>query len=471
MKKDIVIYFVTKIIMGAVGFFLVSLYSSRLSMDAYGDYSLIYGLVSTLSAIFVGWIGSSALRYYYDYEKEKKVFYGNIITFALAMILVEAAIIAVMASFSVSIPIRQYFVQSMLLVSVFSIVDIFEMILRSSRKTTAYLVAVLLQSVASVIIFYVASIDSSNDATSIFASNISSKALFALVAIISLGVYKYHAAIEINKKLLKQFLRYGVPMIGVWGISWIMGYCDRYIIAVFYDSSQVGLYDMSYKLAENTINIAISAFTMGIMPALVYTWKKHGKKAVEKQTSTALKYYNLIAIPAVVGLCILSRKLFGTMIDLKYSSGVGIIAIVSIGMYWNGLNGILNKIWQLNEKTKNIFYIMLVSVAVNIILNIILIPNYGIIVAAITTLISYMVTTLITMFKIRDSFTIKMPVTSLIKTIISTLVMVAILLLFDGYLNSVIGIIIEVIIGIVTYAVSSVLLKNITINEIKGFKH
>ena len=68
-KKDIGLFFIYKIIIGVIGLLLVTFYSSLIDPSDYGDYSLISGFVSALISIFIGWIGSSSLRYYIDYEK------------------------------------------------------------------------------------------------------------------------------------------------------------------------------------------------------------------------------------------------------------------------------------------------------------------------------------------------------------------------------------------------------------------
>ena len=255
-------------------------------------------------------------------------------------------------------------------------------------------------------------------------------------------------------------------MIGVWGVSWILNYCDRYIIALSSNSYNVGIYDMAYKIAENSINMIISAFTLAIFPILITVWKKQGKEAVEIKTKEVLKYFFILVLPATFGLIIISNKLFGTIIDSSYAQGSKVIILVSLGMLFNGLNSILNKIWQLDEKTKNIFYIMLISVVINIILNIIFIPKFGIVAAAYTTLISYIISVIITYIKVSKNFKIMIDIFSLLKSIFCTVVMGITLLLINNHVNSFIGLLSEIILAILIYGIISVLTKNIDIKTI-----
>jgi O-antigen/teichoic acid export membrane protein len=348
--------------------------------------------------------------------------------------------------------------------------DVFEKILRASQNNKAYASAIIVQSLANIGLFYVF-VKYNETASSILLSASLSRLLFLLIAFISLGVFKYVRVNTYDKRILKKFLDFGIPMIGVWGISWVLSYCDRYIIAYFHDSYNVGLYDMSYKLAENSLNMLVSSFTLAVYPILIKLWKEKGKNAVELKTRGVIKYYFMLVIPGLVGLTLILDKLFINIIDKKYIPGRYVIIIVAVGMVFNGFNAIMNKIWQLKEKTKNIFNIMLVTVAINIILNILLIPSYGINAAAATTLFSYICSNVITYLMIRKEFKLEFDIKSIVKTMISTMVMSAYVIWFNNYVDTTLLLLIEVLVAGLIYAMMQILTNNVSINEVRRMKH
>lgn len=471
MKKDVVLFFIAKVVVGIVGLLLVSLYSANLSTSAYGEYSLIAGLISALISIFIGWIGSAALRYYIDYENDKKKFFCNILLYIFIMLVVIFGILTIISFISVTIPLKKYLFSAFFYTFSYSMIEVFEKIYRASQKTVGYTIGMMIQAVSSIIIFYILTKVFYMESNAIFYSNSFSRLIFLGMAFVSLSVIKYIGFCKLDKKMLKKFLKYGIPMIGVWGVSWILSYCDRYIIAMFYDTSNVAIYDMSYKLAENTINIIITAFTLAIFPTLIRVWKDEGKKAVETKITDVLHYYLLITIPAIIGLSLVSKNLYYGIIDSKYLSGQNIIIIVSIGMGFNGLNSILNKVWQLNEKTKNIFYIMVVSVIINIILNVVLIPKFGIVVASITTLVSYLISTVITYYFANKEFKILFNLIGLGKTLVCTIVMSIFILWFNNYVDSIVLLGIEIILAIIIYGLFSIIIRNIDVKEMVKSKN
>ena len=470
-KIDIILFFVSKIIIGFLSLISVTIYSRMLSTAEYGNYSLISGLCNALVSIFIGWIGSSSLRYYIDYEeKDKKKFFTNVFYYTFAMILVIIFIELIIGFFSNKLPIYTYILQVIFLTFSISFAEVFEKIFRASQKTLKYSISIIVQSLATVL-FVIVSVKVFKDGTNAMLISMSTaRLIFIIISAIFVGFGFKIGKNSFDKKTLKKFLNYGIPMIGVWGVSWLLNYCDRYIIVQFYSSSEVGIYDMACKIAENSLNVIITSFTLAVYPILIRRWKEQGKEYVEDMIKIVINYYMLLIVPAVAGLMLISKKLYLGILDPKYIPGHLTIIITSIGLAVNGFISIINKVWQLNEKTKKILYIMIISVVANIILNILLIPKYGITMAAITTLASYIISLIITYFQVSKEFTIKLDYKSILKTFICTCIMSIFICLFNNIVSNTLMLIIEIIIAILIYIISSILLKNINIKQLRKGK-
>lgn len=470
MKKDVVIYFISKVVIGLIGLLILKLYSSMVDPSGYGEYSLISSLVSAIISVFIGWIGSSSLRYYDEYKNNRGNFYNNITLYFIIMIVVSFVVLYIISFLMPSIPISKYYIYVIFFTITLALQEILEKLLRASNKTITYAISSILQSVLTILVFYALRKIYSIEVESIFISSIVSKAIFVIIALLAIGYVLNIKRIKLDKQILNKFLSYGIPMIGVWGVGWILHYCDRYIISMFINNYEVGIYDMSCKISENTINLIISSFTLSIFPMLIRDWNNGGVEIIEEKLKKLIKYYNILVLPAIVGLSLVCDKLYLGIIDPQYSSGKLVIIIICIGAFINGLNSILNKIWQLNEKTKNILYILIISVVANILLNIILIPKYGINAAALTTLVSYLLSIIITYVFVRKEMRVVIDIKSLIKTFVSCFVMGLFLVLFNNFVNNIFMLMIEVAIAIIIYAITNILLKNIDADIIDSFK-
>jgi len=240
-------------------------------------------------------------------------------------------------------------------------------------------------------------------------------------------------------------------MIGVWGVTWILNYSDRYIIKMFYSSYEVGLYDVASKLAENSINMLITSLSMAMMPILIDKYNDKGKKEAEKTHKEFLRYYFLIVIPAILGLIGIRKYVYGTLINASYIEGVDVVIYIAISMFFSGFNQFIYKLWQLKEKTGKILIFMIISVVINIVLNILLIPKYGFIAAAITTLVANMISSIIAFFNIKKDFCVEIDIVSTIKIVLSSIIMFLFVEFFIKYIHNFALFIFVIIFAVIIY--------------------
>ena len=155
MKKDVVIYFISKIIIGIIGLVVLKLYSSMIDPAGYGEYSLIASLVTALISIFIGWIGSSALRYYDEYKDRKIMLFTNVTFYYIFMLMLCYIILYLCKYLMPTIPIEKYYIYIIFFTMTMSMQEILEKLLRASNKTAVYALASVVQSILSIILFYI----------------------------------------------------------------------------------------------------------------------------------------------------------------------------------------------------------------------------------------------------------------------------------------------------------------------------
>lgn len=453
-RKDTFLFLITKIITGVIGIVSISLQTKYLSTTDVGDYSLINGVVSALVSVLIGWIGSSALRYYYSYKKDKpEEFYTTIFIDWIAMFLVSA-LIMVVVGFASNLPIKNHLVFTLLFLLFASFFEIMEKMMRASKHTFIYCVLLIVESAINVafILSFHSIITSGVDLLLIL--RIINASLFVIASFISLKFYKYIKFQKFSFKLNKTFFKYGFPMVGIWGVGWLLSYSDRYIINLYLTSSQVGLYDVAYNFSERTIGVVVAAFGLAFFPMLIRVWKDRGKDATIDTLQQSLNSYFLLAIPMCVGLTFLSSNLYGTILDVSFKEAYIVIPITCFGFLISGVNNFLYKVWQLEEKTAKVLIVTAIAVAVNIGLNFALIPIYGYIVASITTTVSYLVAFIITFTIVRIKYKIKIDFNRLIQIIFSCAVMSAFLFFFKDHVTNVWRLVLVIIVGMLAYFVS-----------------
>lgn len=415
-------------------------------------------------------MSSAVLRYYDDYKELKEKIFTNIfIDYIFLTIVVILTFIAI-SFISINIKLKDYLLFTILLFIGCSLSDLFASIVRASKETKIYVILVITQYIISIFMFLILTIVYNMKISAVFISYIISYLIIILYYIIHYRIYKYIKLKDYSFEIQKKFLKYGLPMVGVWATSWILNYSDRYIIQLFTSTEKVGLYDIAYKLSENSINIITTSISMAMMPHIIEEFKNGGNIRANDILKKYLKIFNIIIIPAIFGLIGIRNHIYGTLISIDYISGSNIIIYISISMFFLGTSQLLYKIWQLNEKTVNILRLMIFSVILNILLNIIFVPKYGFIVAAVTTLLSNIITFVLTYYSIKRAYLFKFDYLSFIKILSSSILMYLFIIIVNPFINSIPKLILEIVIAIIIYFVSLMLFKEIKdeMNTIKS---
>ena len=104
----------------------------------------------------------------------------------------------------------------------------------------------------------------------------------------------------------------------------------------------------------------------------------------------SLKYFLLIAIPSVVGITIFAKELLKIFSTTEIAiNSYFVTPLVGTSIIFFGIYSIFAQIFAIKKNTKIVGIIWFLGAALNLGLNFVLIPIWGILGAAITTLLAY----------------------------------------------------------------------------------
>lgn len=269
-------------------------------------------------------------------------------------------------------------------------------------------------------------------------------------------------------KNLREYLSFGLPNIPSNLSLWILDFSDRYLISILLGTSFVGYYSPSYAIG-NIITMFASPLSVMLFPALS---KYHDEKEKDKIKITlkyTLKYYLAISIPSFFILSLLSKQILLILTTPQIASeGYLITPFAALSTLIIGICIIISQIILLEKKTKLIGSIWIIAAVLNIGLNIALIPIFGILGAALVTLISYTIAYLLFLFYSRKYLVFDMDLKFILKSILSSALSSIIIFVFYPSTVLTTGIVIFSFFAI--YAGILLILKGIRRNEIQFFK-
>lgn len=263
----------------------------------------------------------------------------------------------------------------------------------------------------------------------------------------------------------REHLRFSLPTIPGTMAAWMTNMSDRYFISFFLGSVFVGYYTPGYILGGliSTILLPINFVLINVLAK----YYEEGKLDIVRNIfHFSLKYSLILAIPATFGISLLSKPILAIMSTSDIAEhGYLITPFSAFSMLIFGIGGILNYSLYLTKRT-DIFMINLVIVGlVNLCLNYLLITRIGIIGAAISTLMAYLVGFIFGTYFSFKYFDFYFDYRGIIKIIVSSSIMAVIVAeLNPKTLND---ILLAVPIGLIVYITLIICFRVISFEEIK----
>lgn len=181
----------------------------------------------------------------------------------------------------------------------------------------------------------------------------------------------------------KKVLKYSSPLIIAATISTVMSWADIALVGYFMDDASVGVYNAALPTAALVL-IPLTAMSSLSVSGLSELAKRDNKN-LETTLKTSTYWIFSLVFPTFLILTLFSSQTLNLLFGSEYTVAATALTILALGYLANGSVGLTSSFLKSSGHTKPIMYTTTVALITNIGLNIILIPIYGIIGAAIAT--------------------------------------------------------------------------------------
>ena len=190
--------------------------------------------------------------------------------------------------------------------------------------------------------------------------------------------------LRIDKIIIKKLLLFSLPLLPASLLSWSLNSMDKVLIRTLGSFSELGIYNGASKIANLflTIQVAFSSF----WGPTAYKWYESG---VDKRKFINVATLMLSFLMIVLCLIILLRKIVIQILGPEYYEAINLIPILCFVPILYMLMTVTNLGIYFHRKTIYTLMISIISVVVNLLGNLFLIPVYGAMGAGIATVFSY----------------------------------------------------------------------------------
>jgi O-antigen/teichoic acid export membrane protein len=182
----------------------------------------------------------------------------------------------------------------------------------------------------------------------------------------------------------KSFLNVAIPLMLAQSISFIMGWTDQLMLGKMMTTADVGVYGAAFKFSTLSV-IFLAAVNSIAAPKISELKSQNDIAGIEKVVKHSTKLIFWVTLPIVAVLC-LFPELVLSVSGPSFVAGAGTLIILSLGKFFSSISGSVGTILQMTGLQKYFQNILLLAAAINVVLNYLLIPYYGIEGAAIASL-------------------------------------------------------------------------------------
>lgn len=221
------------------------------------------------------------------------------------------------------------------------------------------------------------------------------KVIGTLMGTIPIGMCVYIGLLTKGKKIINfkywsYALRNSIAMVPHYLSNTVLVQSDRIIIGQMVGIAEAGLYGIAY-MASTAIGVIAGAINASWLP---WTFQRMQEKEYAKIGKAANALVLMIAILSLIFI-IFSPEFIMLIAAPNYYEAIWVMPPVIIGTYFSFVYTLFGNIELYHKRTKLIMSGSIGAAIINIALNIVCIPKFGYIAAAYTTLISYIILSLL----------------------------------------------------------------------------
>lgn len=167
-------------------------------------------------------------------------------------------------------------------------------------------------------------------------------------------------------------------------------YCnaDMTMLGLMKGDYEAGLYSTSVKI-YTLINTMIASVSMVVMPQLSEGYANQNFKEINRLLKYSLNFIVVLGIPCLMGINVISEELISTIAGAEYIGAALSLKILTGALFCSFIGGWISNMMLLPSGKEAIcLRSSVISAIVNVILNIFLIPKYGLNGAAFTTFVA-----------------------------------------------------------------------------------
>lgn len=274
--------------------------------------------------------------------------------------------------------------------------------------------------------------------------------------ICSQKILKYRLQLEIIT--FKNLIQKSLPFVLGYGLFMLYHRFDILMLSMMKGDAAVGLYSAAYKLTESLLFIP-GALAATLMPVMAKQFDRD-KDKLNYTYKLGIRYILMMILPITIGGVILGDRIISTVYGEEFLNSIVVFKVLTFTIIFNSLTSIQTAVLVAANKQQLNNISVSACAVLNIILNLLLIPQYSYAGAAVATLISVVFLYLFGFYFVHHNFRIQPLDMESFKYVLASIAMGIVVLQLETNLVT------QIIAGAIIYVFFVLLLKGFTRSDL-----
>jgi len=386
------------ILKAVVNLMIVTLVARQLSGDDYGVYTQLTTFVAVLVPVLLLRLNTACVRFFPSVAEDiisRGRHFSSVTLLVLGFTSLCAAVVGITAEFSSKMLFGEILSFQIILVLALYLVirstvtlftEYYRAVNRTIRAGVINTIRLLLMLGAVVL-----SVLRDFDVLGILRAQLAAEAMVAIV----LAIWFARERVLIfsrNLRLaeIKPYLVYSLPLVPYSMLMAINQFADRYFITHMVGLSDAGVYSLNSNIiaAAFLINFSLSYV---IYPHLSHLWESGDMNAVRDMLQAGQRVFVFFALPIATGVTLVYKPLLGALVGDQYLLTLSSVVFICLGQIMLGLCAICSFTIDLSKATAMYLKILVGTAALNLLLNALAVPSFGVAGAAGATATTYFI--------------------------------------------------------------------------------
>jgi O-antigen/teichoic acid export membrane protein len=426
--KNTAVYFIGNFASKVLAFLLLPLYTHKLQSDEFGYVNLLITAASFLIPIFSFQIIDAAYRFMLDSNDEKtsKVIISNtLIVYFVGILVFVVTFIPITVIFKI-----KFGILLCLYISVIFLFQLIQQLCRGLKRNSEYalsgMILTFVQAMSNIVFIVLIGMRS----VSLIFAPIIACAVGIIFLELRTGVLRKFSIGAIDKKIINELLRYSIPLIPNSMSWWLISSFGTYFLTYYTGSTNAsGILEVSNKF-PTLITMLNSIFFLAWQESAITEYKAGDR---DVYYSKMFDFFSKLQLSLVIVAMPLIKIYINKYIGDDFKEAWIYVPPMLLAAVFSSYSNFIGTGYMSTKKTKGAFKTTIVAALLSVLLNVLLIPQIGLIAVSISSCLAYFVFWIIRIFDTKKFFDVNINYKSMLIMFIYIFGAAIIYYLFDSF--------------------------------------